>query len=292
MTARLALVLLAFGTIAAGVAGFVGFLGPGALTEGLQLAAVAGLAASAAHFAIGLPGRPMLALSLPILAGWSVALALPAASPSLTLLLAAFAGSVVGAALGPSAALRPMVCAASTLFLAVLVEVSAAGHAGSRLVAGDALAGAWQAAVALAAVALAVAWWSEASLGAALLRAARQPRLAANLGLPPLRLLVTSAAFGGAAAGVAGVVLAGAGSSAPSPVLGLVLAVAVLIGGAGSISGTLAAVAGLWLLPELALRALPSALGGDPLLAVVGTVALAMFLLMRSGRRWWRSVDG
>lgn len=242
--------------VAAGIGIFVRTLGIGAVDEALLLAAAAALAAAGAFLSLGLTGRPLLGLSLPLLAGWWLATTHAVGLPAV-LLLAAAGGALAGLVLGLAASGGIARAAAATLALAVAADLVSDPLAADRLTASPVVNGVfWLVVLAVAAVAL--GWWSQGSLAAGLLHQARAPTTAASLGVRPRPLIVLACAHGGVALGLAGAVLALAGAAPPSLATGLVLAAAAYAGG-GTMAGTLALVAAIWLLPQLGARAAPSA---------------------------------
>ncbi len=244
--------------------------------DGAYLVIASGaLAAASAFFANGLTGRPILALSVPMLAGWwaatSVAYSLDAA-----LGLAALSGLIAGALIGAVATTPARRTAAITLALAVLADLTsdAVGFAFDHTLGAPTIdSGAWIALLALAAIGL--GWRAEGSLAAGLL-APRPHGGAAALGIGQRRLLALSGAIGGTAGGIAGALLAISASGPPDVVTGLVLAAAALAAG-GTMAGTLALVTALWVLPQLALRATPTAI--DLQLWLAGGVAIVVLVL-------------
>lgn len=241
--------------VAAGVGTFVRTLGIDALDEALLLTTATALAASGAFFSLGLTARPLLGLSLPLLAGWWLATAGTGGLP-LVLLVAAAGGALAGFGLGLLASGDVARAAAATLALAVVADILSDPLAADRLAASPAVDGvAWLVLLALAAVAL--GWWSQGSLAAGLLHQARTPAAAAALGLRARPLVILACTFGGIGLGLAGAVLALTGAAPPSLATGLVLAAAAYAGG-GTMAGTLALVAAIWLLPQLGERAAPT----------------------------------
>mgnify|MGYP006309114089 FL=1 len=124
-TAELAFAVATLALIAAAVRYVALAAGDPARTEALLLAAAAGLAAVAAHLSAGLAQRPVLALSVPLLAGWCTASA-SGLDPMTTLLLAGLAGALVGALSGALAGGARRWAAALTLLFALAAERAAA----------------------------------------------------------------------------------------------------------------------------------------------------------------------
>lgn len=269
--AELAPALAALAVTVAGVWAFVRLLGVGALDEGLLLAAAAGFAAVTAQLGAGLALRPVLALSLPLLAGWWIA-TLAALDLATTLLLAAGGGAVAGAVVGLAAAGPFWRAATVTLALALVGGRLSDAFAADRLAASPAVAGV-EAVVLAALAALGLGWWAQHGLTGALVRHAGDAAAAARLGLALGPRLALLGGWGGLAGGAGGAVLAQAGAAPPSIATGLVLAVAALAG-AGSIAVTAALTAVFWLLPQLALRARPDVPDLAPWLAGAAAVAL------------------
>ncbi|TVQ34008.1 MAG: hypothetical protein EA356_11335 [Geminicoccaceae bacterium] len=227
-------------------------LAGGGHDEALLLIAITALMASGAHLSIGLTKRPILALSVPLLAGWWLA-TYATVGPIANLAAAAGLGALAGALLGLSAGGSLARCAGLSLLLAVVVEGFATGLAGEPVALGVTTFP-LIAVLVLAVLGLLVGWWAEASLGAALLHRTTAADQGAAAGLRGPRLWAVATALGGSFAGLAGALLAHSGAAPPGVQLGLVLAVAAFAGGAGLLAGTLTLTAALWLLPEMLAR--------------------------------------
>jgi len=244
--------------------------------EAVLLATAAGLIAVAAHLAAGITQRPMLALSVPLLVGWWIAAA-SAVDLAATLLLAGAGGLLAGAAASVLAAGSPGRAAALTLGVALLVDRCSEVHLGSHALAVGGLAGVGPlaGAGALTVAALALGWWAQAGLAAALLHHGRTPTRAAALGMAAAPYLALVGAYGGAAGGWAGALLAHADGGPPDVVSGLVLAAVALAAG-GTMAATLALTTAVWLLPQLALRVRPDLVDLAPWLAGLAATAIVV----------------
>ncbi len=239
--ALLALVALALG-------------GPGADAEatsiGLLLPAAGAALALMAFLAGGIADRPILGLSMPVLAGWWAATA-TAWSLVPTLVLAAAAGAAAGlvlAALSTGPAAR---AAALSLAAAVIADIVSDHFVGEPLPGFPAPTSAvWPALI--AAACLAFGWRAEGSLAAALLHNGGDRRARGALGMHLSELLALACALGGIAGGVGGALLAAAGAGPPELATGLILAAAAFAAG-GSMAGTFALTLAIWVLPKVRL---------------------------------------
>lgn len=258
-------------------------VGGGDVADAVVLVAVTALSATAAHLAIGLTARPVLALSVPLIAGWWTATLLPA-TPLTALAAAALAGLVVGAGIGPAVGGSLARCAAVTLLLALVGEGLSAGFAAEHIGGNAADVPPLPVIAGIALVALAIGWWAEGSLGAALLHRASAADRGAGVGLRAGLAWTLAMALGGVPAGLAGALLAQSGGAPPGVLIGTVLAVAALAGGLGMLGGALALTGALWLVPELLARTALVTVDVELLAAALAALALLVALLAGSLR--------
>lgn len=244
---------------------FLQSVGPASAPEAAATIAVALAGAVAAHLFIGVTRRPLLVMAMPMLTGWLVERTSglwpleglwPLAAQAAPIAVAAVCGAALGAVVAlfgvseRKIALAAVTVALSELAAQAVGQMLTPDGAGSDLNATD------------AAILLSIA----GLLMIGCLRIARSPvaagfflakteRDAIDLGFQLQPALLGVGLVAGLAGGVAGYALAAIATEPPGAFLTLIFAAAVWLGG-GLFAATLAAVGGLWLVPELAGRAI------------------------------------